>query len=281
MKVRTEKDLIKLKKTGEQMLFPARLRITVGQATCGIARGAYKVYAAIRQELKKQKLTAALESVGCSGWCSKEPIVTIQMPGFPKLTLGEVTVQDVPDMLRQAASRQAPAARVLYRTEAEENVIDGTVRSYGTGKSSPALQKVPAALTVAFMKKQKRLVLRNCGVADPGSIEQYCGRGGFSAAYTALVRMNPDQVISQVIRSGLRGRGGAGFPTGEKWRITRQASGKNKFIICNADEGDPGAFMDRSILEGDPHSVMEGMTIAGYAIGAAEGYIYCRAEYPL
>ena len=131
------------------------------------------------------------------------------------------------------------------------------------------------------MKKQKRLVLRNCGIVDPASFEQYCGRGGFSAAYAALAGMKPDQVISQVVRSGLRGRGGAGFPTGEKWRIARQAPGKKKFIVCNADEGDPGAYMDRSILEGDPFSVLEGMLIAAYAIGASEGFVYVRDEYPL
>lgn len=281
MKVRTQRDLEKLKRAGEKMLFPPALRITVGQATCGIAKGADKVFAAIGKELKKQKLAAVLESVGCAGWCSKEPIVTFQMPGLPKFTLGEVTAKDVPGIIRQVQSRQLPVAGVLYRTDAEENIIDGTISTYGTGKGRQFLQKAPAVLSVPFMKKQKRIVLRNCGVADPRSLEQYCGRGGFSAAYTALVTMKPDQVISQVIRSGLRGRGGAGFPTGEKWRIARQAPGKNKFIVCNADEGDPGAYMDRSILEGDPFNVLEGMLIAAYAIGASEGFVYVRHEYPL
>ena len=281
MKVRTHTDLVKLKKTGEQMLFPRELRITVGQATCGIARGADKVFAAIKKELKKQKLEAVLESVGCGGWCSREPIVTIQMPGLAKITLGEVAVSDIPELLRQVKSRQIPAARVLYRTDAQENVIDGSIRNYANGKVRAGANTVPAVASVAFMKQQKRIVLRNCGIVDPGSIEQYCGRGGFSAAYTALVRMKPGQVISQVAGSGLRGRGGAGFPTGEKWLIARQAPGKKKFIVCNADEGDPGAYMDRSILEGDPFSVLEGMLIAAYAIGASEGFVYVRDEYPL
>ncbi len=281
MMVRTKSDLVKLRKTGEQLLFPPVLRITVGQATCGIAKGADKVFAAIKKELKKQKLEAVLESVGCGGWCSREPIVTFQVPGLAKLTLGEVTASDVPDLLRQIKARLIPAAKVLYRTDAQENIIDGSTRNYATGKGLASVAVVPAASSVAFMKKQKRLVLRNCGIVDPASFEQYCGRGGLSAAYAALAGMKPDQVISQVVRSGLRGRGGAGFPTGEKWRIARQAPGKKKYIVCNADEGDPGAYMDRSILEGDPFSVLEGMLIAAYAIGASEGFVYVRDEYPL
>ncbi len=280
MMVCTKSDLVKLRKTGQQMLFPPVLRITVGQATCGIAKGADKVFAAIKKELKKQKLEAVLESVGCGGWCSREPIVTFQMPGLAKLTLGEVTARDVPGLIRQVKSRQIPSGRVLYRTDDEANIIDGSIRAYATGKGRAAAREVPAVASVPFMKKQKRIVLRNCGVVDPGSFEQYCGRGGFSAAYTALVRMKPDQVVNEVIRSGLRGRGGAGFPTGEKWRIARQAPGKKKFIVCNADEGDPGAYMDRSILEGDPFSVLEGMLIAACAIGASEGFVYVRNEYP-
>jgi len=131
-----------------------------------------------------------------------------------------------------------------------------------------------------FFENQTRIVLRNCGVIDPGSIDEYVGQGGYDAARKALTEMSPEQVIEEMITSGLRGRGGGGFPAGLKWRFTRQAAGDQKYVICNADEGDPGAFMDRSILEGDPNAVLEGMLIAGYAIGATESYVYCRAEYP-
>jgi NADH-quinone oxidoreductase subunit F len=133
---------------------------------------------------------------------------------------------------------------------------------------------------IGFFEKQHRIVLRNCGVIDPGSLEEYVAAGGYKALEKALKTMTPEQVIDEVSKSGLRGRGGAGFPTGRKWSLTRASKGTKKYIICNADEGDPGAFMDRSVLEGDPHAVMEGMMIAAYAIGADEAYIYCRAEYP-
>ena len=131
------------------------------------------------------------------------------------------------------------------------------------------------------MAKQVRIVLRNCGIIDPEKIDEAISRGAYEAFSKAVKEMSPDEVIDEVYRSGLRGRGGAGFPTGLKWKFTRQAKGESKSVICNADEGDPGAFMDRSVLEGDPHAIIEGMAICAYAVGASHGYIYCRAEYPL
>jgi len=162
---------------------------------------------------------------------------------------------------------------------------DGS-RGTGTGHSSEVrtpgeFADIPLFGEVPFFKQQKRIVLRNCGVINPDSIDEYIGRGGYFALHKALKELSPEKVIEEVKASGLRGRGGAGFPTGVKWQLTRNAIGDVKYIICNADEGDPGAYMDRSVLEGDPHSVLEGMTIGAFAVGAQEGYIYVRAEYPL
>ncbi|MBN1503727.1 MAG: NADH-quinone oxidoreductase subunit NuoF, partial [Candidatus Eisenbacteria bacterium] len=147
--------------------------------------------------------------------------------------------------------------------------------------SAPELSDVPAFETIPFFKKQMRIVLRNCGIISPDSIDEYIARGGYFTLFKVLNELTPEKVIQEVKTSGLRGRGGAGFPTGLKWQFTRQAPGDVKYIVCNADEGDPGAYMDRSVLEGDPHSVLEGMTIGAFAVGANEGYIYVRAEYPL
>ena len=142
-------------------------------------------------------------------------------------------------------------------------------------------QAIPRYSDINFFQKQKRLILRNCGHINPEKIDDYIAAGGYKALKKVLAEMSPEQVIDEVKRSGLRGRGGAGFPTAQKWEFCRKSPGREKYMICNADEGDPGAFMDRSTMEGDPHTVIEGMIIAAYAIGASEGYIYCRAEYPL
>ncbi|GAG36596.1 unnamed protein product, partial [marine sediment metagenome] len=155
-----------------------------------------------------------------------------------------------------------PVERLFYRDPA-------------TGKA------VPRYSEIAFYQNQQRVILHNCGHTNPEKIEHYIASGGYQALRKALLEMTPEQVIEEVKKSGLRGRGGAGFPTGRKWEFCRNAPGEEKYVICNADEGDPGAFMDRSILEADPHAVIEGLIIAGYAIGANEGYIYARAEYPL
>ena len=165
--------------------------------------------------------------------------------------------------------------------DSEESILDNKVRQYASGKKTALYEKIPEYRTEPLFKRQKRIALRNCGVINPAEINEYIARGGFSAAYKALNGMKPEAIIKEVQRSGLRGRGGAGFPTGDKWKLARQSEGKIKYIICNADEGDPGAYMDRSILEGDPYSVLEGMLIAACAIGASEGYIYVRGEYPL
>ena len=187
-----------------------------------------------------------VKGVGCLGLCAQAPLVSVESEG---VLYGNVTSQDVPRIVE------------------------------GLGKEP--VKELQVSLNVPFFTRQYRVVLDNCGRVDPERIEDYVSLGGYSALLKALNEMRPTEVIEQVTRSGLRGRGGAGYPTGLKWGTVSKASGARKFVVCNADEGDPGAFMDRTILASDPHKVLEGMTIAAYAVGASEGYIYVRAEYPL
>jgi NADH-quinone oxidoreductase subunit F len=231
--------------------------ITVGLSSCGIAAGAGEVHAAFAQEIAKRGLPARLRRTGCVGMCYREPIVDVQVPGGARHTYGGVTPERVARIVEEHVVGGKPVEEWLVRAE---------------GKELP---------DEAYYSRQVRLVLRNCGVIDPESIDEYIAAGGYKALTKALRTMTPDQVIAEMKESGLRGRGGAGFPTGTKWELARKAPGEKKYVIVNADEGDPGAFMDRSVLEGDPHSVLEGLAIAAYAIGSDEGTIYVRAEYPL
>ncbi|BCY17419.1 NADH dehydrogenase [Leptolinea sp. HRD-7] len=196
---------------------------------------------------------------GCFGFCEKGPIVKI----FPENTFYvQVTPADVPEIVEQHLKSGKLVSRLLYEDPAKK-------------------EKISTSDEIPFYKLQKRVALRNCGLINPEKIEEYIANSGYQALGKALTQMTPAQVIDEVKRSGLRGRGGAGFPTGKKWEFARFYESDEKFVICNADEGDPGAFMDRSVMEGDAHSVIEGMALAGYAIGASQGYVYIRAEYPL
>ncbi|MCI9087700.1 MAG: NADH-quinone oxidoreductase subunit NuoF [Clostridia bacterium] len=195
---------------------------------------------------------------GCFGLCAKGPIVIIR----PEDTFyAQVTPEDCEEIIQTHIIEGKTVERLLCQD------IDGS--------------KVQKLEDLTFYKKQKRIALQNCGRIDPEQIDEYIAFDGYKALEKALLEMTPEEVIDTIEKSGLRGRGGAGFPTGKKWALTKAATGKKKYVVCNADEGDPGAFMDRSILEGDPHSVLEAMMIAGYAIGANQGYIYVRAEYPI
>ena len=237
--------------------------IFIGMGTCGLASGAEKVKVAIEEELKKQNITAQIVPTGCVGYCAKEPIVDIKLPGKDRISYCEVVPKDIPDMVKTA-------------------IVDGGIYkkrflgSYGKGTS-----EVPSINDVPFFKRQLKVVLENCGVINPNSIDEYIAAGGFKALDKALRIMTSAKVVQEVKEAGLRGRGGAGFPTGIKWEMAHKKTADHKYIICNADEGDPGAFMDRSVLESDPFRLIEGMIIGAYAIGASSGYIYCRAEYPL
>ncbi len=244
----------------------AKPRIVVGMGTCGIAAGAKDVFNAVVQEVESRRLDVVVAQTGCIGMCQREPLLDVELPGGPRVTYGNVAVKDVPRII---------ASHVLNGSIVEELAV----AQFPAGELRA--ENVPSYDELDFYRKQRRLALANCGRIDPENIEEYIAAGGYEACVKALTEMTPEEVIAEVKRAGLRGRGGAGFPTGLKWELTRQTPSTKKYIICNADEGDPGAFMDRSLLEGDPHRVIEGMIIGAYAIGADEGYIYVRAEYPL
>ena len=228
------------------------ITVRVGLSTCGIAAGGNKTYEKFSEIISERGLNINLEKTGCIGLCYHEPMVDVLTVDGSVFSYGAVTEDNVALLI-------------------DEHLIGGRV------VSNLLINEDKAKVTA----KQVRISLRNCGLIDPDSIEDYINNGGYKALKKVLSTMTPDEVIDEIAASGLRGRGGAGFPTGFKWRATRQSSANQKYVVCNADEGDPGAFMDRSIAEGDPHSVVEGMLIAGYAIGANEGHIYIRAEYPL
>ncbi|MCE5323978.1 NADH-quinone oxidoreductase subunit NuoF [bacterium] len=226
-----------------------------------VSCGCKDVAEAMRSEIESHGLADEVKLVmtGCMGSCNLGPVAAILPDGtfYEKLT-------------------PEGAKRIVEEHLLKGRPVEDLMHKEGEGESVlPRMQDVP------FFKRQLKIVLRNCGIIDPGNIEEYIARDGYSALAKALGEMTPEQVIDQVKKSGLRGRGGGGFPTGLKWEFTAKATGDQKYVLCNADEGDPGAFMDRSVLEGDPHSVIEAMTIAGYAVGANQGYVYVRAEYPL
>ena len=230
--------------------------IKVGLGTCGVSAGGEKVYAALKSEIAREKIPVNLLETGCMGNCYQEVLLEVIDEKGNDYMYGNVT----PDKVKRILEEQ-----ILQDRPIEEWIVKG----------------LKAGAEDTFFAKQKRIVLRNCGIIDPNSIDEYIARGGYQAIQKVLKETTPEQVIEIVLKSGLRGRGGAGFLTGMKWRFCRQAEGDKKYIICNADEGDPGAFMDRSTLESDPHSVLEGMMICAYACGADEAYIYVRAEYPM
>jgi len=235
--------------------------IMVGTATCGRAAGALEVLQTLRDEVKKRNLDCPVIEVGCMGHCYTEPIVIISKPGYSPICYGHVNPVIAERLIKDFILGDDPCLEFVLGALEKNDLV-------------PSLADFPRA------KYEKKIILKNCGQIDPTEIDHYIAAGGYSALVKAL-QMPPEKIIDEVKRSGLRGRGGAGFPTGQKWEICRNASGKPKYVICNGDEGDPGAFMDRAIFESDPHSVIEGMLLAGYAIGARYGYIYVRAEYPL
>ncbi len=234
-----------------------KIKILVGMASCGIAAGAAEVYNALEKKIAQENLPIELAKTGCIGACYREPLVEIQMPDMPPIIYGDVTPKKLPRILKE-------------HIEEKHIIEDWVVKGENIEQAENEL-----------FERQVRIVLRNAGKINPERIEDYLSRNGYKALSQVLFKMSPQEVIEEIKKSGLRGRGGAGFPTGIKWQFARQSPGDMKYIICNGDEGDPGAFMDRSVMEGDPHSVLEGMLIAGYAIGAREGIIYVRAEYPL
>jgi NADH-quinone oxidoreductase subunit F len=232
------------------------MKITVGMATCGVSAGSAKVFDAFKSMATANNGKATVGSTGCLGMCYREPLVEVD-DGKAKFIYGDVDEKKAKEIF-------------------ESHVLGGTPK-----KEYVVLKNFQEGPEMSYLERQYKIVLRNCGYMDPDKIEEYEARDGYKAIQKALKELRPGDVIQSIIESGLRGRGGGGFSTGQKWKFAAASPGDTKYVICNADEGDPGAFMDRSVLEGDPHSVIEGMMIAGYAIGAEHAYIYCRAEYPL
>ncbi len=254
----------------------ADVYITVGMATCGMAAGAAKTLEAIEDEIAQRDLDAVVAPVGCVGMCSYEPMIELQANGRPRINFGNALAKNVPEIFAAYFDDEP-----LENANVVGQVESTTLKRNGYMLRSLSFVDPESEEKTSFHEKQLRIVLSNCGLINPESIDDYIALDGYQALEVVLTEMSPEDVIQEVLDSNLRGRGGAGFPTGLKWKFARATENWPKYVICNADEGDPGAFMDRSVLEGDPHSVIEGMTIAGYAIGAEQGYIYCRAEYPL
>ena len=259
--VRKPKDLdaLKTKYQSEQKAVEKRVSVCIGTGCA--AKGSRKIYELFQQASRESQANVAIEAkcVGCHGFCERGPIVVVQ-PG--DILYQGVELPDVEEIFRETVLAGRVVERLLYKDPASE-------------------KRAVTAEDIPFYNAQKRIVLTGNGVLDPTNVREYVGFGGYTALVKALTTMTPEQVIDEVEKAGLRGRGGGGFPTARKWRSCREAHGDERYVICNGDEGDPGAFMDRSIMEGNPHRVLEGLIIGGYAVGAKQGYIYVRNEYPL
>ncbi|MCD6192724.1 MAG: NADH-quinone oxidoreductase subunit F [Candidatus Aminicenantes bacterium 4484_214] len=241
-----------------------RLHLMVCAGTACVSNRSFEIKEALEKELKKQGLEneVLVVTTGCNGFCERGPLLVVQ-PG--NIFYQQLTVKDIPYLVEEHFLKGRPVQKLMYTPPEEKKPI-------------------PVLNDIDFFKKQVLIALRNRGLIDPEKIEDYIARDGYRALVKALTQMTPEEIIEEIKKSGLRGRGGAGFPTGLKWEFVRLASPANgglKYLVCNGDEGDPGAFMDRSILEADPHSVIEGMVIGAKAIGAQQGYVYIRNEYPL
>ncbi|MDZ7264389.1 MAG: SLBB domain-containing protein, partial [candidate division KSB1 bacterium] len=238
-----------------------RAHLLVCAGTGCVSNRSFELKNALINELKKQRLDDEIQVVttGCNGFCERGPIVVVQPEN---IFYQQLKVTDIPYLVEEHFLKGRPVKKFMYTPPKEKTPV-------------PKMDEIP------FFNRQRLIVLKNRGRIDPEKIEEYIAFGGYEGLSKALTEMAPDQIIAEIKAAGLRGRGGAGFPTGAKWELCRKASGNGKYVVCNADEGDPGAFMDRSILEADPHAVLEGMIIGAYAIGSQEGYIYVRDEYPL
>ncbi len=281
MKLKTPEDLKNIKKQGMDLLSPGNTRITVGAATCGNAKGAAKVIEALKYQIKKQKIKADVVKVGCNGMCYAEPIVEVISSGKSRITYGNVTAENVEQIIKAVSTGKVDAELVLMRCDEAKSAVTSDVIKYAKGKVSKAVEAIKESKKVPFIKNQKKIVSRNAGTVNPESIEEYIALGGYSGLAKVLSKMSAKDVIKEVKASKLRGRGGAGFPAGLKWEACSKVAGDKKYVVCNGSEGDPEIGMHRSFLESDPHSIIEGMIIAGYAVGADEGYVYLNDRYLL
>ncbi len=263
-----------VREAGLAKLVPPSPRIAVGMGTCGRGNGAEGLYHAFAEAIDRSGNNAVLASVGCFGPCFQEPLVNVRLPGGPLLILRRVQANDASRLLHDIFTGRVTPDLVYCKIEDWDHITAQV--KYGRG-----FPEVPSWNEVPFFKGQKKIVLRNCGIINPDDIEEYIAIGGYQALYKVLIESRPEMVIEQIKASKLRGRGGAGYLTGNKWEFLAKAKSDQKYIICNADEGDPGAYMNRNEIESDPHSLLEGMIIGGYVMGATQGIVYVRAEYPL
>ncbi|MCL2120177.1 MAG: hypothetical protein FWH27_17315, partial [Planctomycetaceae bacterium] len=240
--------------------------IYIGTGTCGLGAGAGATLAAVIKYIADKNIDAEIIEVGCVGLCAVEPILDLQLPGKNRISFQHVTDDKVEAVLDAAFSNTVLQDHLLGQYRADNLVA---------WDNAAFIDQHP------FFAPQTRWVLENCGIQNPQDLGEYVARGGYRGLYKALTTMSGADVCDEVEKSGLRGRGGGGFPTGKKWQFARVQQESQKYLVCNADEGDPGAFMDRAVIEGDPHRLLEGMVIAAYGIGASKAYIYIRAEYPL
>ena len=240
--------------------------IYVGAGTCGLGAGAGKTINAIKEYLKEKDIKANLIPVGCIGLCSSEPIVDIQFPGKQRLSFEHVMEKDVNELFDKVFCSEIPEEKLMGQYNSQ---------------AATSWSGIPVVWEHPFFAPQKRIVLENCGISDPTDLREYIARGGFVSLHKILNNYSPSELCQKMEECGLRGRGGGGFPTGRKWKIALDTEADQKYLICNADEGDPGAFMDRAVIEGDPFRLIEGMCVGAYGIGATKAYVYIRAEYPL
>jgi NADH:ubiquinone oxidoreductase subunit F (NADH-binding)/(2Fe-2S) ferredoxin len=269
MKIKNMKDLDKVKEIGMKSLFPKGPQIRISMSTCGLALGADDLFQKITEEKEKKGIRISLHQTGCSGFCNLEPMAIVKLPGKPALLYTQVTVESVEQIIRDIKKKKIHQKGLFCKIGSDS----------AAAKPDPVLNEVPDYRDASPFKGQHRMLLGNCGIIDPLSVSEYVAMAGYSALFKALYQMRPEEVIAEVVESGLRGRGGAWFPTGFKWDMASKSSGDEKFVICNADEGDPGAYKDRTIMEGNPFKLFEGIVLAGYAIGSHHGIIYLREEY--
>ena len=260
-----------------------RVRVTVHMGTCGIACGAEKVHSRLMEEIKSAGAKGIMVAKsGCMGLCAAEPLVTVEKYGEEAVIYQYIDADKMSEIFKSHVIGSAALPQYALARGREQQLKEDFPPNY-IGKKPEKGEKdgIPSIFDVPFFANQELRILRNRGLIDPENIDEYIARDGYAGLAKALTKITQDEIVTEVLNSGLRGRGGAGFPTGLKWKFAAGSKGDTKYVLCNADEGDPGAYMDRSLLEGDPHAVIEGMVIAARAIGANQGYVYCRAEYPI
>jgi len=278
MKIESTKDIEVISENySKKLYYPEAVKVNIGIASCGIAAGAQASLEKASKEFPGNN-GVSINQTGCIGFCELEPLVEIFEKGKPRLLYRNITEDKILDMIQDYREGNFNKKWILGQMQDPRSFLEDDIQNPMAGVAP--LEEIPILEDVPFFNKQVKIALRNCGYVDPDSIEEYIGRRGYQAFIQALKDMEPKEIIQAVKDSGLRGRGGGGFPTGIKWETCAKHSGE-RYIICNADEGDPGAYMDRSILEGDPHSILEGMLIAARGIGSNRGFVYVRNEYPL